>query len=47
MLQIYFLQHWLELSDPAAEEAMYDSRAMRRLVGIDLGNEPIPDETAL
>ena len=29
MLRIYFLQQWFNLSDPAAEEALYDSRAMR------------------
>ena len=37
MLRIHFLQHWFELSDPAAEEALYDSRATRQFVGIDLG----------
>ena len=37
MLRIHFLQHWFELSDPGAEEALYDSRAMRQFVGIDLG----------
>jgi len=47
MLRIYFLQHWFNLSDPAAEEAIYDSRAMRQFVGIDLGNEPAPDETTI
>ena len=47
MLRIYFLQHWFQLSDPAAEEAIYDSRAMRRFVGIDLGTEPAPDETTI
>ena len=35
MLRIYFLQHWFNLSDPAVEEALYDSPAMRRFVGID------------
>ena len=30
MLRIYFLQQWFNLSDPAVEEALYDSRAMRR-----------------
>src|SRR5437867_3788252 len=45
MLRIYFLQQWFNLSDPAAEEALYDSQAMRRFVGIDLGCEPVPDET--
>ena len=47
MLRIYFLQHWFNLSDPAVEEALYDSRAMRRFVGIDLGREPVPDETTV
>jgi IS5 family transposase len=45
MLRIYFLQQWFNLSDPAVEEALYDSQAMRRFVGIDLGREPVPDET--
>jgi IS5 family transposase len=47
MLRIHFLQHWFELSDPAAEEALYDSRSMRQFVGIDLGQEPVPDETTI
>ena len=47
MLRIYFLQHWFNLSDPAAEEALYDSRAMRQFVGIDLGREAAPDETTI
>jgi transposase, IS5 family len=47
MLRIHFLQHWFNLSDPAAEEALYDSLAMRGFVGIDLGREPVPDETTI
>ncbi len=47
MLRIHFLQHWFSLSDPGAEEALYDSRAMRRFVGIDLGEEGVPDETTI
>ena len=47
MLRIYFLHHWFGLSDPAAEKALYDSRAMLRFVGIDLGDEPVPDETTI
>src|SRR6184192_3267327 len=47
MLRIYFLQQWFNLSDPAAEEALYDSLAMRQFVGIDLGREPAPDETTI
>ena len=45
MLRIYFLQQWFNLSDPAVEEALYDSPVMRQFAGIDLGNEPVPDET--
>ena len=47
MLRIHFLQSWFNLSDPAAEEALYDIESMRRFVGIDLGNEPVPDETTI
>jgi IS5 family transposase len=47
MLRLHFVQHWFDLSDPAAEEALYDSLAMRRFVGIDLGREPVPDETTI
>jgi len=47
MLRIYFLQQWFNLSDPAVEEGLYDSLAMRRFVGIDLGHEPAPDETTV
>ena len=47
MLRIHFLQHWFNLSDPAAEEALYDSRAMRRFVDVDLGRESMPDETTI
>ena len=47
MLRIYFLQQWFNLSDPAVEEALYGSLAMRRFVGIDLGREPVPDETTM
>ena len=35
------------LLDPAVEEALYDSTVMRRFVGIDLGREPVPDETMM
>ena len=47
MLRIHFLQSWFNLSDPAAEEALYDIESMRRFVGIDVGNEPVPDETTI
>ncbi|MEW8525756.1 MAG: IS5 family transposase [Candidatus Thiodiazotropha endolucinida] len=47
MLRIYFLQPWFNLSDPGAEEALYESRSMCRFAGIDLGREPVPDETTI
>lgn len=45
MLRVYFLQQWFNRSDPAVEEALYDAVVMRQFVGIDLGQEPVPDET--
>lgn len=47
MLRIHFLQHWFNLSDPAVEEALYESNSMREFVGIDLGHERVPDETTV
>ena len=47
MLRIYFLQQWFNLSDPAVEEGLYDSVVLRQFVGIDLGQEPVPDETTV
>ena len=47
MLRIYFLQQWFNLSDPAVEEALYESLSMRQFNRIDLGREPAPDETTV
>ena len=47
MLRVYFLQNWYALSDPMAEEMLYDSDAMRRFAGIELGDDRIPDETTI
>src|ERR1019366_7931605 len=47
MLRVYFLQQWFSLSDPAVEEALYDSPLMRRFAQIELGNEPVPVETTI
>lgn len=47
MLRIYFLQQWFDLSDPAAEDALYDSESMRRFVGVELSEDAIPDETTI
>lgn len=47
MLRIYFLQQWFDLSDPAAEDAIYDSESMRRFAGIELGEDTVPDESTI
>ena len=47
MLRIYLLQIWFNLSDPATEDAIYDSYAMRKFAGIDFMPEAVPDETML
>jgi IS5 family transposase len=47
MLRLHGLQQWFNLLDPAVEEALYASRAMRQFVGIELGREPVPDETTI
>ena len=47
ILRIYCLEHWFNLSDPAVEEALYESVSMRAFVGIDLGCEPVPDDTTV
>jgi IS5 family transposase len=47
MLRMYFIQHWFNLADAACEDALLDSTALRRFVGIDLGRERVPDATTL
>jgi IS5 family transposase len=47
MLRMYFVQHWFNLADEACEDALLDSTALRRFVGIDLGRERVPDATTL
>lgn len=47
MLRVYCLQQWFALSDPATEEALYDSTSMRGFAGFELGEEAIPDETTI
>src|SRR3970040_2132436 len=47
MLRVYFLQQWFNLSDPAVEEALYDSAAMRAFAGVDLERQAAPDETTV
>jgi len=47
MLRIYFLQQWFNLSDPQAEDAIYDSEAMRRFARVELGEDVAPDESTI
>src|ERR1035438_2477305 len=47
MLRIYFLQQWFNLSDPQAEDAIYDSESMRRFARVELGEDLVPDETTI
>jgi IS5 family transposase len=47
MLRIYFMQHWFNLSDPQAEDSLYDIESMRRFAGIELHGHDIPDESTI
>ena len=47
MLRVYFIQQWYGLSDEGVEDAITDSQALRRFVGIDLSREDAPDATTL
>ena len=47
MLRVYFLQQWFNLSDPGAEDALYESPVLRHFAGIDLGRAPVPDESTI
>jgi transposase, IS5 family len=47
MLRIYCLQQWYNLSDPGAEEALYDIHSMRAFCGLELARDAIPDETTI
>lgn len=47
MLRVYFLQQWFNLSDPGAEDALYESPVLRHFAGVDLGRAAAPDETTI
>src|SRR5690606_1641542 len=47
MLRVYFMQNWFNLSDPQAEDSLYDSESMRRFAGIELAEDRIPDESTI
>ena len=47
MLRVYFLQQWFDLSDPQAEDMLYDSESMRRFARVELGEDAVPDESTI
>lgn len=47
MLRMYITQQCFGLSDEGIEDAIYDSQAIRRFIGIDLNRESAPDATTL
>jgi len=47
MLRMYLLQSWFNLSDEGLEDAIYDSYAMRKFMGINFCEEQAPDATTL
>lgn len=47
MLRMYLLQIWFNLSDEGVEDAIYDSYAMRKFMGINFMDEQVPDATTL
>ncbi|WP_322995015.1 IS5 family transposase [Castellaniella sp.] len=47
MLRIHFMQQWFNLSDPAMEEALYDSTSIRNFAKLSLTRGSIPDETTI
>ena len=47
MLRIYYLQQWFDLSDPQAEDSIYDIESMRRFAGVELGEDDVPDESTI
>lgn len=47
MLRIHFLQQWFNLSDPAMEDALYEMALFREFVGLDAGEDNLPDESTI
>ncbi len=47
MLRMYIAQQCFGLSDEGAEDALYDSQAIRGFVGIELSRDAVPDATTL
>jgi IS5 family transposase len=47
MLKIHCLQQWYNLSDPAAEDAIYDRSSFQKFLALDLISDRVPDETTI
>ena len=49
MTRMYLVSNWFTLSDPATEDEIYDSYAMRTFVGVNFNDnsKQVPDETCL
>lgn len=47
MLRMYLMQTWFNLSDEGIEDAVYDSYAMRKFLGITFIDKQVPDATTL
>lgn len=47
MLRMYLLQSWFNLSDEGVEEAIYDSYAFRKFMGLNFAEAQVPDSTTL
>ena len=48
MLRMYLLANWFNLADEAVEDAIYDSYAFRKFMGLDWNDEEqVPDATTL
>lgn len=45
MLRIHLMQNWFGYSDPAMEEALYETTILRQFAGLSL--DRIPDETTI
>lgn len=43
MLRVHLLQNWFGYSDPAMEEALYETTILRQFAGLELNR--VPDET--
>lgn len=47
LLRIHFVQQWFNLSDAAMKEALHDTALLREFVGLDAGEDNLPDESTL